>query len=234
MNYSNTPYIKLDNTGILVPKNFPANPYKKIYERMVKYKDDYKDSWHEFAGGWNAVSYRFLICFENYELFTETVKKYTNAPPQPYRYIQERELFSFFVSGLSTIESICYSLYAICSILKSSEFPINEDDLRNIKPEVVKSKLKCNFENEKITSEIENLTDDTEYFNWKKIRNVLAHRTSPRRHIYTGGEMNGKALWLGLEINENTTSSKFDWLIDKITYLVNGVDDFTLKYLGQE
>ena len=38
------------------------------------------------------------------------LKKAGDAPPQPKRYIQEKELFHFFVNGYSTLESFCYAL----------------------------------------------------------------------------------------------------------------------------
>lgn len=54
------------------------------------------------------------------------MEAYGGAPPEPERYRQERDLFGFFVSGLSAIESTNYGLFAIASMLDPNRFRIAE------------------------------------------------------------------------------------------------------------
>jgi len=222
----------ISTIGLEMPADFPSEPYEAINARLVKMKDPFPESWSQFTGGWRAVAIRFLSCIEHDKNFTLSVKKFTNAPQQPGRYIQERELFGFFVTGLSTIESLCYSLYAIASILDQNNFPITERELRNVYPETVCLKFYDYYNNENITNELKKLINSQNYKEWKNIKNILAHRSVPGRHFYSGGEYNGKALWIDrIEINENTTASRLQWLKNKITTLINAINVFTKKKL---
>lgn len=206
---------KLTTIGLIMPKVFPVEPYESIHKRIVKKKDDYRKSWNQYAGAWSAVGYRFLSCNNHDKAFTESIKRAGNAPPPSERYIQESNLFGFFVSGLSTIESLLYGLYAIASIIKVEEFPIDTfKDLKSITPENTKEKFKAEFTNLSITDFLKILIDDKNYNykEWKDIRNILAHRTSQGRHFFVGGNHSGNALWIKeVHINDKTTSKRFKW-----------------------
>jgi len=220
---------KLTTIGLVMPKAFPVEPYESVHKRLVKKKDDYLKSWNQYAGAWNAVGYRFLSCTNHNRSFTESIQRAGNAPPPSERYIQERNLFGFFVSGLSTIESLLYGLYAIASIIMAEEFPIaTVKDLKSINPEKTKNKFKAHFTNQSITDFLKRLIDDRNHKDWRDIRNILAHRASPGRHFSIGGNNIGKALWInGIPINEKTTSLRFKWLADAIINILNEIDIFT-------
>lgn len=220
---------KLTTIGLIMPKVFPVEPYESIHKRIVKKKDDYRKSWNQYAGAWNAVGYRFLSCNNNDKAFTESIQKAGNAPPPSERYIQESNLFGFFVSGLSTIESLLYGLYAIASIIKVEEFPITTFiDLKSITPKNTKNKFKKEFTKLNITVFLEKLINDENYKEWKNIRNVLAHRTSPGKHFFVGGNHSGDALWInGIHIYDKTTSKRFKWFVGVIINLLNEIEIFT-------
>jgi len=220
----------ISTIGLEMPADFPSEPYEAISARLVNMKDPFPESWSQFTSGWNAVAIRFLSCIEHDRNFTLSVIRFTNAPRQPGRYIQERELFGFFVTGLSCIDSLCYSLYFIASILNKEKFTVLENKIKYIYPSTVKKKFEDSYKDEIITNELKKLIEDQNYKKWKNIRNILAHRSMPGRHFYSGGEYNGKALWIDrIEINENTTVSRLKWLKNKITTLINATDVFTKK-----
>jgi len=221
---------KLTTIGLIMPKVFPVEPYESIHKRIVKKKDDYRKSWNQYAGAWNAVGYRFLSCNNNDKAFTESIQRAGNAPPPSERYIQESNLFGFFVSGLSTIESLLYGLYAIASIIKVEKFPIATfKDLKSITHENTKNKFEKEFTNLSITDFLKSLIDDKNYKEWKDIRNILAHRTSPGRHFFGGGNHSGNALWINgvHHINDKTTSKRFKWFVGVIINLLNKIEIFT-------
>lgn len=220
----------MTNTDLEMPTYFPKQYYKDIKTRIDQKKDSHKESWHEFAGGWNGIKYRFLACNEHKRAFTESIKLFSPSPPFPHRYIQERELFGFFTTGLSTIECFCYSLYSIASIINSKEFPIDDASLRYVTPSNVKNKFSKDeaFKYSKIKIELEKLIGEEKYNEWCSIRNILVHRSSPGRHFFYGGEHHGKTKWMKeISIDVNTTSSRFDWLKNKITILLKATDIFT-------
>jgi hypothetical protein len=114
-----------------LPADFPVGPYEAVQKRVsVDLKESHPDSRGQFAGGWNALRYRYQACDEHDREFTRSIQ--SEQTPRE-RYIQERELFGFFVSGQSAIESLCYSLHAIASVIKAVEFPIQtKEDLKRI------------------------------------------------------------------------------------------------------
>src|SRR2546428_9732197 len=125
----------LTTVGLSVPQDFPAGPYEGIHA-VVSKRLLFKDSpGSEYAGAWNAVAYRYLACAESDEAFTKSIVK-SASPPPPERYDQERELFSFFLNGLSSIESMCYAFFALASTLRPQEFPFaSAQDWRMVTPE---------------------------------------------------------------------------------------------------
>lgn len=220
--------IMLSTIGIEMPTCFPIKPYEVIHSRIEKNKDDFPKSWNQYAGAWNAIAYRFLSC-SNYNFeFISLIKRAGNSPVPTERYKQEKCLFGFFVTGLSTIESFCYGLYAIASMINSSYFPIDKaKHLRKIKIENTSKKFKCVYPNEKISEILSKLIEDPAFQKWKEIRNILAHRLAPVRHFFTGGDQNGEALWLnGIQINENTTSYRYEWLSETLTSILNNAELF--------
>src|SRR5215212_7163403 len=87
-------------------------------------------------GGWSAIGYRFYACAEYDESFSSSFRQHPGLPPALERYGQERDLYGFFVSGLSVIESFFYGLYAIASMLRSDRFSIlTDDEKRKIGPQ---------------------------------------------------------------------------------------------------
>jgi len=116
-----------------MPLDFATGPYETIQQRIsVDLGEGYAESLQMFAGAWNAVRYRYLACVEHDQSFTSSIQQQL-TPLE--RYHQERDLFGFFVSGLSTIESLCYGLYAVASIIEPAGFAIRtQQDLRGVTP----------------------------------------------------------------------------------------------------
>jgi len=223
--------------GIGITKKFPLSIYEKIHSIMCHQKQKYPQSVSEFLGAWNAVAYRFHACAESNEGFTESFKKAGDAPPQPKRYIQEKELFHFFVNGYSTLESFCYALYIIASTVVPSFFPIKPSNLRSIYIRTTCDKFnskKDGFHNERITGKLNQLQNSPEFKEWKIIRHTLIHRIAPGRTIrlQSGSiKKRGKTSWnidnsITIDIDEYTTSSRFLWLEDSLFNIMDATQDF--------
>jgi hypothetical protein len=157
-------------------------------------------------------------------------------------YIQQRELFGFFVVGLSTVESLCYGLFAVGSILDTQQFPIaTPKDLRKINIESTTRKFVAVFPNEVVTSALQQLIDSQEFKDWSEIRHVLIHRGLPGRIIRLtvgggkplhGGTTWGQGAWgQGISIDENTTAFRRRWLAETVRGLLDAADTFTSDHL---
>lgn len=215
----------------LMPGDFAAAPYEAIHRRMDTKKDTHPDSWAQYAGAWNAIVYRFRSCADHDRAFTKSVKRSGSAPPQPGRYIQERELFDFFMNGLAAIESFCYGLFVIASIVDAQNFPIRTPaDMRSINPENTARQFATAFPAELITTALQQMLNEQNFKDWKEIRNILVHRAAPGRTILLSTRRTLNDLWLkGIPINRNTTASRRQWLAGTLNSLLVAAEVFATQ-----
>lgn len=243
-------------SGLIMPKNFPFSAYRKIDSIMCTQNKKYPQSVSEFISAWKAVAYRFYTCYKSNEGFTKSLKKAGDYPHHPERHKQESNFFHFFVNGNSTLESFGYALYMIASTVKPGFFPIKSSNLRAIYFGATCDKFnseKDGFPNEKITVKLNQLKNSPEFKEWKEVRHTLIHRTSPV--ISTSEEINimlntdkipmqvinvaikkGETSWkikngITINIDKNTTNSRFSWFEDSLINLMDATQDFTYKYI---
>jgi hypothetical protein len=217
----------LSSIGIEMPDDFPTQPYEAIHNRMSIKRDSYLDAWREFAAAWNAVAYRFLSCTEHDKAFTESVKRFGKTPPHFEWYIQQRELFGFFVTGFSCIESFCYALFAIGAILEPTKFPfVTPKEKKEVSWKKTINNYEGAFPNEELTILLSKLEENEKFKEWRTVRNILSHRCAPGRHIYVGGYI--EVTWIqNIKINEDTTSLRRKWLVNLLNKLMNAANKFT-------
>src|SRR5579864_573315 len=104
---------RLSTNGLIMPGEFPSTAFEAIYQAVTG-KITIGSALHaEFAGAWNAVSYRYLAMTEYEDAFSKSiVNAGASADPQE-RYQQERALFGFFGNGFSVFEATFYGLFAL-------------------------------------------------------------------------------------------------------------------------
>jgi len=180
------------------------------------------------------VKYRFIACSEHDESYTASVKRAGNSPGQPERYIQDRELFDFFVCGLSSLECFCYGLYAFASDIDRQTLPFSSDQhkrnatIRNTVKAFIKS-----FPQEPLTKALSQFEQENDFRDWERIRNVLAHRVTPGRDMYelAGIPQQSWVEWSdGVTIDEHTTKTRRQWLAQILTELLTEASAFTTKF----
>jgi len=224
----------ISTVGLVMPEDFAVAPYEAIHSHVCTRKEACPHSWDQYAGAWNAVAYRFLSCMDHDKAFTESFERSGDAPPQPERYIQERALFGFFVTGLAALESLCYGLFAIASMVDARTFPITTpEDMRSITPERTACQFGRAFPNESMTAALRRVIGTSDFLDWKEVRNILAHRAAPGRIIplrvsAACQHHHGGALWAkGIQISKKATGSRRKWLANTTCDLLTAADDFT-------
>jgi hypothetical protein len=197
-----------------VPDDFPVQPYIDIHQRAVVAQGD-TDERSEFVGAWTAVAYRYTACTEHDAKYTESVRRAGQTPGFPDRYTQDQELFGFFVTGLSAVESLCYGCYALGYFLNPTDFPFTtNDDRRGVTPSTTMQAFTRVFPRERIGVILQTMLKDAEYKTWAMIRNILAHRTSPGRLISAGsGPTTVEWKTSSISLDQMTTASRRAWLI---------------------
>ena len=226
----------------IIPNDFDLATYQKIMD--IVFSSKIIDEIHkaEFAGAWNNVLYRYIeFCQSNNE-FVKCLREHSNTPTTRWRYEQERSLFNFFTCGLSIIESYCYAVYVICSIVKYECFPLIDPDDRNlVKMGLIKQisldclakKLSSFFTHDKITIKINEINVDNSFKSLKIVRNALCHRSTPGRLIFgtTRDKLSKPPEWtfrnnVKFTIDENLTEDFQTWLSKKLRLLFADLEIF--------
>jgi uncharacterized Zn finger protein (UPF0148 family) len=220
------------------PKDFDRSLHGEINARVATRKDDSPESWEQFKLAWRAFPIRFSWCDKYDKEFTESFKRAGGGPGRIERDTQERAVFAFFATGLSAIDTFCYSLYAIGSMVDPQEFPIaKKKHLRNITPNNTNKKYNNRFGADTISVLLQAVIDDSTYKEWRKIRNDLIHCSAPGRliHLSVGGPSKKDDLWqhinFEIPINADTTRSRRNWLADTLSSLQADSHHFIDKYL---
>jgi hypothetical protein len=229
---------KINTVGLNMPDDFPAEAYNAVYTRVSPKQKLYPIPWPEWAGAWNALAYRFQSLADHDAAFTGSVRNYGDAPGHEERYLQERELFSFFVTGLSAIECFCYGIYAIVSMIDPTNFPMATfQDRKRVTPQKTADLFDKHFQADAMTVTLQRLLGHTEFEKWEGWRNLLAHRVTPGRALTlarTGGAWKDVELKTGKEtltIDTNTTSSRRAWLSKTLGDLLTESGAFTDRHM---
>jgi hypothetical protein len=241
-----------------VPDDFPQKHYDAVHARVTSSPRGDEARFH-YGGAWNAVLYRFVSCARSDETFADSVRIAGSMPYPPQRFIQEDALFGFFVNGLSVIESFFYGLYWIGSMVDTNSFPVVTEN-KPITPPVVhrqgvKPKIKILKDinvDETVNQYIKifgtcpltdafgrlryrdssgNARNTSEYREWKKIRNILAHRAHYGRSISIGGP--GGVVWRAhdIQLTDQFTTTRRQWLASTLAELMNGAEIFVVSNL---
>jgi hypothetical protein len=212
-----------------LPEDFPLESYSAIQKRIsVDLGEAHPEARREFAGGWNALRFRYMACSEHDRDFTDLIRKHQSAPD---RYGQERALYGFFVTGQSAIESLCYGLYTIASVLRSDKSPVRDQDLKTIKWDRTAGLFSSSFPGATLTTTLTRLVASSEFKAWRNLRNILTHRSTPGRGINIGGLKDGVIEWSDIVLNQDTTASRRLWLSTMVGTLLRTADDFTAEHL---
>jgi hypothetical protein len=233
----------LSTIGVSAPSDFPRTPYEAIYRRVLANRQRNEFAAVEFISAWCAIAHRFLDCLVHDQTYTDVARSHGESPPSGERHLQERALFSFFVSGMAVLESFCYGLYAMASLVNAAKFPMTTPaELKAIDPWVTRDKFRSRYGREPLSKSLDALLDSSEWQAWREVRNVLSHRSSPgrtfRRTLTSGfgpasSSTAGPTTWdqFLIVIDIDTTATRRAWLAEQLSNLVQGADQWSSKLL---
>lgn len=227
----------LSVNGLVMPADFPTAMFEGV-QSVIRDRARLPDAlYSEFAGAWNAVSYRYFAAIEYGESFSQSIKAHGSSPTPMQRYAQERDLFGFFCNGISTLESFYYGAFAIGSHLQPTVFPFaSAKDLRRVTPGNTCGAFEKAFPGLPITATLRAVFDDPVHDEWSDIRNVLTHRTAPGRVMYAsfgGSDPQLPDEWklLNIVLDENMTGQRRRGLANLLGTLVGSFEHFvTVAY----
>jgi hypothetical protein len=234
----------LKTVGIVMPADLAVAPYEAIFERVTDNqrgprhaRGEPTSAWEQFAAAWNGLAWRYSTCAAHDEAFTRSIGRHGDPTPAAERYIQERELFGFFVTGLATIESFCYGMYFVGSLLDAGNFRTSKPGhLKAICPKSTACAFSKAFSGDSFADLLSRLTDLDDFREWNDIRNVLAHRCAPPRRLFRDVGATERVprapIWLpGITLDQQTTVRKRSWLAATMRELLESAERFTASRL---
>jgi hypothetical protein len=165
----------LSINGLTVPDDFPADQFEAVYKKLGSTYGQRAEYRVFIIGALNAIAYRFTALAEYDKSFRSSITAHGTGPGQPFRYMQERDLFGFFSNAHSVFDAFCFALFAIGALRDSANFPLATDpNERNVTWSKMLRAYGKAFPSDPILSELEKIWNDTEEL--RDIRNILTHR----------------------------------------------------------
>jgi len=213
-----------------MPVDFPLAAYEAVHLKVAPHRAASEQIYNQFAGGWNAITYRYNAFAEYDDHFSESIGTYGAAPPAEERYRQERDLFGFFSSGFSTFEAFFYAAFAAGAFLQPGKFPIGRpEDQRNISAGTTLRAYRTAFPAAPLITALDATVQDPAYRELRDIRNVLSHRSAPGRtiHVALGGEPAPNQWKLdNINLDKNTTVTRRHRACSAFTDVMNAFRSF--------
>lgn len=176
----------LKTNGLVPAPDFPVEPYEAVHDLVVARWGNHA-LYEDFAGAWNAVSYRFEAAAKSGAEFEDSMRVAGATPTPDERFRQDSALAEFFSGGYSVFESVFYGLHTIGTCLDPSVFSLATPKARQqVSPSHTTAVFKKAFAGDPFITVLDAFATDPAYLEWKEIRNVLTHRTAPGRRMYVG------------------------------------------------
>ena len=162
---------------------FPSPMFEQLASKLLEGQPDTFRQ-REIGAALNGVAYRFRAATENCAELLSLITLHSDSPPFPFRYLQERELFEFFLNGQSCIECFAYCMYFVGQRRSPSDFPISTiNEAHKITFRSTAKSWVDKWNSEPLSITMSTVEKSTAWTSWSKVRNHLAHRSSPGREF---------------------------------------------------
>jgi hypothetical protein len=185
---------------ISMPSNFPLTDFRafgvaaqSFFPKLLSDEDlnDPQEKLRHFQWAWQAVRYRYRLCFDSSEEFSALLIKPNEAwskggIDEELSYKLERCIYVFFVSGVSIFDSLAFCLYFFGNALQPINFRY-VDKPKKITLNATTKAFATSFRQANITQRLTQLSKQPEFAVLEDRRNILAHRLAGRRSVRSWG-----------------------------------------------
>jgi hypothetical protein len=229
----------LSTVGFEPPEDFPQDSYEAIHHRLEHFASSPEGKiWRQFAGGWNAVAYRFQACAEYDESFRSDFARFGFNAGGLDRYRQQRDTYGCVANACSVIEAFCYAAYAIGSLLVPADFSmISGPAQRSINPTSTTTQFESSFATDPFASALRTLIDDPDWAALVDIRNVLIHRAAWAKDVVRPAGGPATAVTdrvrlsdynlIDVDLAPELTSGPRSWVATNLKVIIEEADTFT-------
>jgi hypothetical protein len=212
-----------------MPTDFPVAPYESVHEAVLQTRHAAPTPWGEFVVAWNSLSHRFVMVAEHAEAFATSVRRDGLGPPPPVRQRQDENLFSFFVAGISTLETFAYGTWAMVWATGDTDFALaTSDDQRRVSLHSLRARLDRRDAQAPLALALGRVLDSDEFAAWADVRNALTHRATPGRHHTLGDP--APMPWGAIHLDEQATTLRRAWLATTLGELLSAAEVFASEH----
>jgi hypothetical protein len=197
---------------ITVPDDFPADQFEAVYKKLSSTYGERHEYRVFVIGALNPIAYRFTALAEYDESFNALIAEHGTGPGQPFRYMQERDLFGFFSNVFSVFEALCFALFAIGALsTASAKFPLaTDDDERKVSWSKMRAAYRSAFPADPLLNVLDKIAKDSTFEELRDIRNILTHRAVGARSFGVSvGPSTATIYRLNISLDATTTSSRW-------------------------
>lgn len=226
-----------DTKKIMLPKEFPEEEFSSFIDssRSILLANQ-TDSWKEFSGASNIIGWRFRTCYEEMMVYINSWNQHGENVDFEELYLRERALFGMFSSGVSSMEGLCYAIYALASHPMVLGVPFGVAEQRKCNFRTLTMQLEQHQPAGNVVSEIGVITNSQEWKFWLDLRNRMTHRSNIPRVTY-GAVGSSPAPAKALQFAATTSSPAFEedvehlqslysWLASSLESLLKEVGKF--------
>lgn len=239
-----------------LPEDFPTEHFVATLRFLGRHQTDAKQRLariREWGTAMNAVAYRFRLCAESDNAFTELHRRFGDNLPHEVRAQEANHLFVFFLAGQAAVESLVYAVHAMPAVDGNRQFRVDTMEARQkVNLQSTAELLRANYLDAAITESLHSLRIDERYLRWQGVRNMLTHRLHPSDtvEVHIGGPpipsrrflasvepasrpMKGVTDQLDdVPLNADTTASRRYWLSGLLTKLMGDTAAFAESLFG--
>jgi hypothetical protein len=213
-----------------MPADFPVAPYEAVLDAVSETRHAAPAPWGEFVVAWVSLSHRFVMVAEHDEAFAASVRSDGLSPQPPVRQRQDENLFSFFVAGISTLETFAYGTWAMVWATGDTDFALaTSDEQRRVSLRSLRARLDRRDAQTPLALALGRVVDSDELTAWADVRNAITHRATPGRHHRVGGEPEPMP-WGTIHLTEQTTTLRRAWLATTLGVLLSAAEVFASEY----
>lgn len=178
--------------GLDMPGHFPSaafERFQRVARDVLTVRAD-ATHWKEWGGASNLIAWRFKGAWDDWCQYKNIERIHGRRGGMEEVFEQDKRLFGMFSSGVSSLESACYSIAATLSASSMLGLNFSEAQQRRCSPASLCSWLEELPTADGISMCLRRCTGASEWTMWKDVRNRLAHRSNlPRIHNLAVGAL---------------------------------------------
>jgi hypothetical protein len=181
---------------IFIPSDFPLTDFRafgiaaqRFFPKLLSDEDlnDPQEKLRHFQWAWQAVRYRYRLCYDSSEEFSALLIDPNEAwskggIDEELSYKLERCIYVFFISGVSIFDSLTFCLYFFGNALQPTYFRY-VDEPKKITLKATTKAFATSFGQANITERLRELSEQPEFTSLEQWRSISSENARKRNRV---------------------------------------------------